>query len=263
MQPSDLLMDVMKSARIIAILSFCCFAIVGRAAEIPDDPLASAQWGTMFRTYLKDAPVVFDERVRVLAPAAVENSLEVPVMVDIEGLDEVKRVLVFADYNPLPKVLEFYPENTAPRIGFRMKLQQTSPVRAAALGGDEVWHVGGVWVDAAGGGCTLPSVGSANPQWESRLGEIHARLWTQKSGRQRLRFSILHPMDTGLAPGVPAFYAESIDLSDETGALLASIRPYQPISENPLFTLEVPARKRIVLSGRDNNGNLFAAEIVK
>ncbi len=249
------------SGHFVTMLLLVCIAMSVNASEIPDDPLQSSQWETMYKAYLKDAPVVFDDRIRVLAPKAVEDSLEVPVMVDIVGLDNVEQVLVFADFNPLPKVLEFFPVDAEPRIGFRMKLQQASPIRAAVRAGDSVWHVGGVWVDAAGGGCTLPSVGSANPQWESRLGEINARLWLRDKEHQRLRFSVLHPMDTGLAPGIPAFYAESIELSDDKDQRLATIKPYEPISENPLFTLDLPAKRKIFLSGRDNDGNLFNAQI--
>lgn len=231
------------------------------AADIPDDPLRSSQWETMYKLYFKDAPIAFDGHVNVLAPQTVENSLEVPVLVDIMGLNDVQRVLVIADLNPLPKVLEFFPKDVKPRIGFRIKLQQASPVRAAARTGDGRWHLGGVWIDAAGGGCTLPSAGSADPQWESRLGEINARLWPTGSGGQRLRFSLLHPMDTGLAPGIPAFYAESINIFDDQGKSLARIKPHEPIAENPLFTLDLRRRTRLKLHGRDNNGNNFDAEI--
>ncbi len=247
--------------RILAILSLCSVALGARASDIPDDPLRSSQWETMYKLYLKGSPVVFDQRVKVLAPKAAENSLEVPVIVDVKALDGVQEVLVFADYNPLPKVLEFIPRGAEPRIGFRIKLQQSSPIRAAARASDGVWHVGGIWVDAAGGGCTLPSVGSASPQWESRLGEIDARLWVREDGSRRLRFSVMHPMDTGLAPGVPAFYAESIELTDDNGELLASIKPYEPVSENPIFALDLPGKTPIIVSGRDNNGNRFNAEI--
>ena len=247
--------------QIFVILSWCCVAPTGSASEIPEDPLRSSQWETMYKLYLKGSPVVFDQRVKVLAPKAAENSLEVPVMVDVEALDGVQEVLVFADYNPLPKVLEFSPKGAKPRIGFRLKLQQSSPIRAAARASDGVWHVGGMWVDAAGGGCTLPSVGSASPQWESRLGEVDARLWAREDGSRRLRFSVMHPMDTGLAPGIPAFYAESIELTDTNGELLASIKPYEPVSENPQFALDLPGKTPIIVHGRDNNGNRFNAEI--
>ena len=248
-------------SQILVIVSLCCVAPGRGATEIPEDPLRSSQWETMYKLYMKGAPVVFDQRVKVLAPKAAENSLEVPVMVDVKALDGVQEVLVFADFNPLPKVLEFTPKGAEARIGFRIKLQQSSPIRAAARASDGTWHVGGMWVDAAGGGCTLPSVGSASPQWESRLGEIDAKLWAREDGSRRLRFSVMHPMDTGLAPGIPAFYAETIELTDDNGELLASIRPYEPVSENPIFTMDLPGNTPIIVSGRDNNGNRFNAEI--
>lgn len=246
---------------VLAIFSLSCLAMGSETHNAPKDPLQSSQWETMYSLYLKDLPVVFDPRVKVLAPEAAENSLEVPVMVIIESLNDIQEVLVFADYNPLPKVLKFVPIKSEPIIGFRIKLQQASPIRAAVRTGESRWLVGGVWVDAAGGGCTLPSVGSANSQWESRLGEVSARMWPRVGGKQRLRFSMVHPMDTGLAPGVPPFYMESIDLSDDKGEPLAIIKPYEPVSENPIFSLDMSLQTKIILSARDNNGNRFRAAI--
>ena len=248
-------------AKTVMLTALYCLALGASASEMPKDPLHSSQWETMYRLYLQGSPVLFDPRVKVLAPPAAENSLEVPVMVEIEGLDGIEKILVFADFNPLPKVLEFLPTDAQPRIGFRLKLQQASPIRAAVRTRDGIWRVGGVWVDAAGGGCTLPSVGSANPQWESHLGEVSARLWPGEGGTQRLRFSVVHPMDTGLASEIPAFYAESIELADDKGKPLATIKPYEPVSENPIFSLDLPGETPVILSGRDNNGNRFNAEI--
>lgn len=248
-------------ACIFSVIAASGIALESSAADIPNDPLRSSQWETMYKLYFKGVPVEFDGRVKVLAPQTAENSLEVPILVDITNLNDVQQILVIADLNPLPKVLEFFPEDVAPRIGFRIKLQQASPLRAAARTGDGRWHIGGVWIDAAGGGCTLPSMGSSNPRWESHLGEIKARLWPRERGGQRLRFTLLHPMDTGLAPGIPAFYAESIDLFDARGKRLARIKPHEPIAENPLFTLDLPRITRLKLYGRDNDGNTFGAEI--
>ena len=206
----------------------------------PDDPLSSVQWQTMHKLFLADHPVVFDDRVRVIAPDSAEDSLAVPVFVDASGLpnaDAIEKIVVFADFNPIPKVLEFYPKKTAPKIGFRFKIQQASPIRAAVLDREGTWYVGGTWIDAAGGGCTLPSIGSGDEQWSSRLGELHARLWPGDTSRdsQRLKFSVVHPMDTGLAAGIPAFYVETITLKDVTGQELATLHPFEPVSENPVF----------------------------
>ena len=118
-------------------------------ARIPADPLDSAQWETMYRLFLSDHPVVFDDEVKVLIAHTAENSLEVPVMVDASALAGVKRMIVFADFNPIPKILEFEPLQAQARIGFRFKVEQATPVRAAVLTEEGRWHVGGNWLDAA------------------------------------------------------------------------------------------------------------------
>ena len=231
-------------------------------AQIPEDPLNSVQWDTMYALYFQGQAVEFDQRIKILAPEAAEDSLQVPVMIDASALPDVQKILVFADFNPLPKVLEYEPIQALPRIGFRFKIQQASPIRAAALDSQGVWHVNGVWIDAAGGGCTLPSVGSADATWASRLGEVHGRLWQRPDQQQRLRFSVIHPMDTGLADGVPVFHIERITLSGPQGEPLARILPFEPISENPVFSIDLATpNQNITLNGRDNNGNQFQAEL--
>lgn len=231
-------------------------------AAPPPDPLQSVQWETMYKAYLDGRPVVFDDRITVIAPGAAEDSLAVPVLVDASGLGQVERILVFADLNPLPKVLEFEPRGARPVVGFSMKVQQSTPIRAAVLtADDDSWHVAGVWVEAAGGGCTLPSVASGDSDWSSRLGEVSGRLWP-RGGGQRLKFGVMHPMDTGLAPGIPAFYLETIVVSDTGGRTVALLRPFEPISENPVFSLDLSAQGAVTVQGRDNNGSRFRAEVV-
>ena len=230
------------------------------SAEPPADPLRSSQWPQMHKLFLADGPVLFDDNVKVIAPIAAENALEVPVMIDASGINDVSKILVFADYNPIPKVLEYYPESAQAQIGFRFKIQQSSPIRAAVLDKQGFWHVNGVWIEAAGGGCTLPSVGSGNEDWISRLGEVKGKVW-QKQDRQRLKFSVMHPMDTGLANGIPVFYLETIQIKDAAGHLIAQLLPFEPISENPVFTLDLNHQGPVNISGRDNNGNRFWADL--
>ncbi len=244
----------------LGILLLAAAVRVGAETTVPADPLRSAQWSTMHQLFLADHPVVFDDRVEVIMPAVAENSLEVPVMFDASALSGVKRVVVFADFNPIPKILEFEPHRAEARLGFRFKVQQATPVRAAVLTEDGRWHVGGRWLDAAGGGCTLPSVASGDPAWTSRLGEIRARLWSRED-HQRLKFSVLHPMDTGLAPGIPAFYIQTLEIHDANGEPVATVRPFEPVSENPFFSLDLRRAGMLSLSGRDNNGNRFATEL--
>lgn len=224
------------------------------------DPLKSPRW-TELRQELGLTRLQFDPRVVVLAPATAEDPLNVPVSVRIDGLAEIERVLVIADLNPILKVLEFEPLKSAPRLSFRMKLQQGSPIRALVRTRDGVWHAGGSWVDTAGGGCTAPSLGRSAANWTETLGQVESRQFAQAGGR-RLKLRVMHPMDTGLAPGIPAFHLEQLVLRDESGDDWVRLRTYEPVSENPVFSVDFgtpPPALRLV--GRDNNGNRVDSEV--
>lgn len=230
--------------------------------DYPDDPLESPSWEAMAYQHLgPDANIVFDDRVQVSAPAYAENSLATPVSVTAPELEQVEKIVVIADLNPISKILEYYPVQAAPAIAFRFKIQQATPVRAAMRTADGVWHVGGRWISAQGGGCTAASVAAANPVWLTRLMEVSGEIWPRPEQQMRLRFRVIHPMDTGLAAGIPAFYITDVTVASASGETLARLKPYEPISENPVLTLDLDYRGPLKLSGRDNNGNLFAVSV--
>ncbi len=245
--------------RWFACLLFICAALPAFAAT---DPLDSARWEDMRQLFFGDDSVEFDDRVRVLAPLSAENPMEVPITVDASGLPDVKEVVVFADFNPILKILSFEPVTANARLSFRVKLQQTTPVRAAARTSDGRWHVGGTWVTTTGGGCSAPSVASGSPLWQSHLNEVSGRMWSRPDGT-RLRVRIIHPMDTGLAAAIPAFYIDSLEIAQPDGSVLMRIQSFEPVSENPLFTFDLPDSlkdvSRIKVRGRDNNGNRIDA----
>ncbi len=218
----------------------------------------------MHQRLLGGDAVVFDERVRVIAPVSAENSLNVPVKIDASAIADVQRIVVFADLNPIPRILEFEPMQARPVISLNFKVQQATPLRAAVLDGNRVWRVGGVLLDASGGGCTQPSVGSAGTDWADQLGEVSARLWRRDEG-QRLRLRIMHPMDTGLAASIPVFYIERVELSSPAGEPLALIHLYEPVAENPTLSVDLPgqiAAPGVHLFARDNNGNRVSARVL-
>jgi len=232
------------------------------AAELTKvDPLNSPQWGVMHKLFLNSEPVVFDDKVKVYAPEFAEDSMNVPVTFDATAFQNVKEVVVIADLNPIPLVLRYYPDEITPYLAFRIKLQQGSPIRAAVKTDDNLWHVGGTWVDAAGGGCTLPSVGTSTGDWSSTLGVVSGNIWKREQSPNRFRVKIMHPMDTGLAPGIPKFHIEQMTLSDKQGKVLARLEVYEPVSENPMLSLGVDQHEYLKINGRDNNGNLIQAEI--
>lgn len=254
----------LRAALHACVLSWVCLS--ASAAWAGQDPLGSPRWTEMRQSFFAGAEVSFDERVRVTGPTAAEDALNVPIAIDLSKLPAVEEVVVFADFNPIVQALRYFPQQAHGNLGFRIKLQQSTPVRAAARTADGRWHVGGTWVNTTGGGCTLPSTGNASPEWQQRLNEVSARRWARIDGGTRLRLQVVHPMDTGLAPGIPAFHLETLDIRSAAGATLMRIEPHEPISENPLFTIDIPpgvvGTDAILVSGRDNNGNTVNAEVL-
>lgn len=226
------------------------------------DPLNSPSWQSMHSAILNSDPVIFDDRVVVTMPDFAEDAMNVPVTVDVSELDDIREIIVFADLNPIQKVLRFEPLHLKPSMSFRLKVEQATPVRAAVRTGDGYWHIGGRWLEAAGGGCTAPSHARESEDWYQTLMEVSSQSWV-KHDKRRVRFRVMHPMDTGLADGIPEFYIEQFKVLDGNGGILATMETYQPISENPVFTFDFQSgvARPIKLIGADNNGNRLEAVI--
>ncbi|MBY0464434.1 MAG: thiosulfate oxidation carrier complex protein SoxZ, partial [Burkholderiales bacterium] len=81
---------------------------------------------------------------------------------------------------------------------------------------------------------------------------------------RRLRLRVMHPMDTGLVAGIPAFHIEELKLVDAVGEVWWALQLHEPVSENPLITLEMPSQggQGFRVLGRDNNGNRIDAEVL-
>jgi sulfur-oxidizing protein SoxY len=248
--------------QVLPLMLLLCLATAGASAS-PADPLESPQWARVHQTLLQGADVVFDPKVEVMAPAVAEDAMNVPVSVRWTGLGQVQQVFVFADLNPIQSILRVHPRGDSGFVGLRFKVEQSTPVRAAVLTGDGRWHLGGRWLRAGGGGCTAPSSARADDAWERDLGKVHARRFPLEGrSAERLRFRVMHPMDTGLAPGIPAFFVEQLSILRGEDELLR-LEPYEPISANPLFSLDLDGVDggRLRLRGRDNNGNRIDAVI--
>jgi sulfur-oxidizing protein SoxY len=245
-----------------------------RAEQRSDDPLGSLQWPDLKREFFGDAPVLFDSRVRVSTPRYADDPMNVAVEVSAPALTNVRRFVVFVDRNPIRKVLEFQPTAALPSLSFRFKLEQASPVRAAALTPDGVWHVGQAYVEASGGGCTAPGDSRRDGSWAKTLGDVSARLFAHDAvpGREapgpaadatRLRLRVMHPMDTGLVAGIPAFYLRDLLVRDAAGRELLRLQIFEPVSENPIFSFDLPGRPSgpLQVQGSDNNGNRISKRI--
>lgn len=241
------------------------------AQEFGGDPYRSHQWEGIRKEFFGSAPLRFDDRVQVRGPAFAEDPMNVAVSVSVApSVGEVEQIVVIVDRNPIRKVLEYFPVRATPAVGFRFKLEQASPVRAAVKLRDGAWLVGGTWVDSSGGGCTVSGATRKDGSWAQTLGQVSARVFTSDAttaslapgatpifSGQRLRLRVMHPMDTGLVGGVPAFYLARLAVRDAQDRELLRLNTFEPVSENPVFSFDFDRREpgalRVV--GVDNNGN--------
>lgn len=250
-----------------ASLPALCAAGGARADATGGDPFGSLQWPDLKREFFGSAKVVFDDRVVVRGPAFAEDPMNVPVSVSAVGLPEVETLVVFVDRNPIRKVLEYQPMAALASVGFRFKLEQASPVRAAARTKDGVWHVGGTLVDSSGGGCTVAGATRKDGSWAQTLGQARGKVFASSpvggEAASRLRVMVMHPMDTGLVGGIPAFYVNKLAVRDAQGRELMRLSTYEPVSENPVFSFDFPGRVTggLRLVGTDNNGNRIDSRI--
>lgn len=235
---------------------------LGEAFAGQADPLQSVMWDYHHERVLNGAPYVFDDRVQVLVPPFAEDARQVPMHVDARALgDEVVRIEAWAELNPIPRVFSFSPgEQVVPLVTIRFRVEQATPIRAAVLTRDGVWHVGSAQVDAAGGGCSAPSVVRTQPGWEKRLGQVVGGRFEREAG-SRLRLQVSHPMDNGLISGIPEFFLNQAELRDGQGNVLATLELYPAVSENPTLSLELKDHQKTQLWLRDNNGNEFEAAL--
>lgn len=247
-----------------ALLSLGCGALQG-ATDTPD-PLGSPMWDYLRERFLGADPYRFDTRIRVEVPPFAEDPTQVPVSVDATGLGEpVERILIWADLNPIQHIATLYPHDSrvVPRLSLRIKVQQATAVRAAVLSAG-TWHLGGAFLDASGGGCTVPSQAAASPYWESHLGEMQARRFEAQASpatSARFKFRVIHPMDTGLVEGIPEFYIEQALLRDPDGNTLLRLELSPPVSENPVLSFDTRGIGSLSLWMRDNNGNEFETAV--
>ena len=253
----------------LALAAVVALAAAGsaRADATGGDPFGSLQWPDLKREFFGNAKVVFDERVVVRGPAFAEDPMNVPISVSATGLPDIETLVVFVDRNPIRKVLEFQPVAALASVGFRFKLEQASPVRAAAKTKDGVWHVGGTLVDSSGGGCTVSGATRKDGSWAQTLGQARGKLFASSpvggEAASRLRVMVMHPMDTGLVGGIPAFYVNKLAVRDAQGRELLRLATYEPVSENPVFSFDFPGRVAggLRLVGTDNNGNRIDSRI--
>ena len=253
------------ASSVLLIIAALSVAAAPALSAPPADPLNSPMWADMVAKLLANGSVVIDDRVKVIVPSVVENQAQVPVTADARAVDGVVKMIVFADLNPVQHILTLTPAKAAPYVSFRLKVEQATPVRAAALTPDGVWHVGSVYLNASGGGCSATAMARNDAEWSTSVGQAQGKMWLEPDGLSRARFRVRHPMDTGLAKdGTPVFIIEKLDLKGASGEPLATIELHEPVGEDPTLTMLLkmaPGDASLNIEGRDNNGSIYRSKI--
>lgn len=231
-------------------------------ANTEQDPLDSFMWKTYRERFLGDTLVRFDDRVKISAPEFAENSGQVPVDVNASAFDgNFETMLLWVELNPIPLVFEYHPLSQGlARVSLNVRLEQSSPVRAAVLS-DGVWHVGSTTIEGRGGGCSTPNIAKSGQDWSKDFGQVSARAFPQAWGN-RVRVKLIHPMDSGLIPSVSEFYVQQVRF-EHHGEPVARMQWHASVSENPRLTIGLrgDSSSRYRFIARDNNANVFEKDI--
>lgn len=247
--------------------------IQGQAQQYPVDPLDSPMWSYHAKRIFGDDPVRFDARVKTIFPEIAENQRAFPVAVDARGIAGVKRMILFADLNPIPIAVDYKPVAAESYFATRIKLDQRTPVRGAVQIDSGEWLVSGGWIDAAGGGCSAPPVSRVKGDWADHLGEIRASAWPSASSGQgagafdpqiaRVRLNFRHPMDTGLVENISIYHIDNVTLRGADKEILGEAHVEASVSEDPSFTFmpRTDGGEKLSVEARDTNGRIYTGQV--
>ena len=170
-------------------------------------------------------------------------------------------MIIFADLNPITKIVEMDTDNFLPIFSTNIKVAQETPLRVLIKDAKGLWHVGSANINSNGGGCDISSQASSNSEYSDNLGKAKGRIFDKKE-QKRVKLSIFHPMETGLIFGNIAFFIEKIEIRDKNEQLLTTLITSSAISENPRITLETKKDfKKLKLMFFDNDANEFELEL--
>jgi sulfur-oxidizing protein SoxY len=225
------------------------------------NPVESPTFDDILKEIIKDEKYIFDDKnINIKVPLFADNPIQVPIFVDAKAIKNAKRLIIFTDLNPIPKVIDMKLGNLLPLISLNIKVAQETPIRALVLDENNIWHIGSNNIKSFGGGCSVSSVSSSNTDFEKLLGKTKGNIF-KTDNIYRLKASIFHPMETGLVFGNSEFYINKIFIKADD-KILAKIDAYSSISENPRFIFETFVEsKNYKIEFSDIDGNEFSMDI--
>jgi sulfur-oxidizing protein SoxY len=225
------------------------------------NPIESPTFDDIIKNIIQNDKYIFDDKnINIQVPLFADNPVQVPIFVDAKAIKNAKRLIIFADLNPIDKVIDMDLVNLLPIVSLNMKVAQETPIRALVLDDKGLWHVGSNNIKSFGGGCSVSSVASSDTNFDKLLGKVKGNVFKTPDSI-RLKASIFHPMETGLVFGNSEFYINKITIKADD-KILAKIDAYSSISENPRFIFETTVEsKNYKIEFFDIDGNKFNMDI--
>jgi sulfur-oxidizing protein SoxY len=146
--------DVSEGRRRVlsALAAGACLLVVRPAAATPEE-LAQ-----VLRETFGDRPIT-PGRVSLQMPRLAENGNVVPVTITVDSpmtaQDYVKSIYLFAEQNPLPRMLEVQlgPHNGRARVSSRVRVAVSQQIRAVAVLSDDTLWSAAVDIEVTVTGC--------------------------------------------------------------------------------------------------------------
>ena len=226
------------------------------------NPIPSPTFDDILKDIIKNDKYIFDdENIEIKVPSFADNPIQVPIFVNAKKIKDAKRMILFADLNPIPKIIDMDLKAIYPLISLNIKVAQETPLRALILDENSVWHIGSNNIKSFGGGCSVASVTSSDTDFGKLLGKIKSEVFEVEKDTYRIKSSIFHPMETGLIFGNPEFYINKIVLKDGVN-ILSTMELFSAISENPRFIFETKIKSQnYIIEFSDVDGNVFTSDI--
>ena len=226
-----------------------------------NNPVESPTFDDILKRIIQDDKYIFDDKnINIKVPLFADNPVQVPIFVDAKAIKNAKRLILFADLNPIEKIIDMDLVNLLPIVSLNIKVAQETPIRALVLDEKGVWHIGSNNIKSFGGGCSVSSVASTDTNFDKLLGKAKGNVFKTLDSI-RLKASIFHPMETGLVFGNSEFYINKITIKADD-KVLANIDAYSSISENPRFIFETLVEsKDYKIEFFDIDGNKFNMDI--
>ena len=194
----------------------------------------------------KDEKSLDNKKIKIIIQDEVDEAHEVSMVVKIpNNLKNTSKIFILVDNNPIQLVTKIFPNKPIKSVGFNIRMEQDSYVRAFILDQNNIWNIASKKVIVKSpGGCSLPSCDPTKEICEpSELGKIVMHKYKRSTGDWRLKFKINHPMDTGLVTDpnsgkiIPEYHVNWIYFQNSKGEL-AKAQTFGALSTNPTFILD-------------------------